>query len=128
MAKSWAMIERSSMRNWKFHLSAIVLLLPSLITAQTPTQAIALEQEGRLAEAAEAWRGVTRKNPGDAAAFASLGVVLSKEQKYNEAAQAYKKALALNPKLPIQLNLGLAEFKQGHFADAITPFNKVLTQ
>src|SRR5437762_5666941 len=47
-------------------------------------------------------------------AFASLGVILSKEQKYPEAASAYKKALALNPKLPgVQLNLGLAEFKQG---------------
>jgi cytochrome c-type biogenesis protein CcmH/NrfG len=43
----------------------------------------------------------------------------SNEQKYAEAASAYRKALALNPKLPtIQLNLGLAEFKQGRFKSA----------
>ena len=54
------------------------------------------------------------------AAFASLGVILSKEQKYQEAASAYEKAIALDPKLPgVQLNLGLAEFKQGHFQAAL---------
>ena len=43
---------------------------------------------------------VTQHNPKDAAAFASLGVVLSKLEKYEEAASAYHRAIALNPKLP----------------------------
>ena len=47
--------------------------------------AIALEQQGK-SEAAQVWRAVTARNPTDAAAFASLGVVLSKQQKYPEAA------------------------------------------
>src|SRR5690348_1765150 len=119
MHMSYAMIElqSSSMRNRKFHLGIVVLFASSLATGQTPSEAIDLEQQGKLAEAIEAWRGVTRKNPTDAAAYASLGVVLSKEQRYSEATQAYRKALSLNPKLPIQLNLGLAEFKQGHFSE-----------
>ena len=49
-------------------------------------------------------------------------MVLSKEAKYDEAASAYKKAIALNSKLPgVQLNLGLAEFKQGRLDAAIPP-------
>src|SRR5579883_1304776 len=99
---------------------ALLVLLASPVAAfaqATPAQAIALEQQGKLGEAAVAWRAVTERNPRDAGAFASLGVVLAKQQRYPEAAAAYRKALALDPKLPgIQLNLGLAEFKQGRFS------------
>ena len=112
------------MKNWKLQLAAVALVLSGSARGQAPSpaQAIALEQQGKLAEAAQVWRAVTERNPKDAAAFASLGVVLSKEQKYPEAASAYKKAIALNSKLPgVQLNLGLAEFKQGHFDAAIPP-------
>ena len=73
---------------------------PPLLSAQTPADAIALDQQGKLPEAAQAWRAVIARDSRDAGAFASLGVVLSKEQKYPEAAAAYRKALALNPKLP----------------------------
>ena len=87
----------------KSHIPAwavINLLLLSSARPQSPSEALALQQQGKLAEAAEAWQAVTRKNPHDAAAFASLGVVLSKQEKYAEAASAYRKALTLNPKLP----------------------------
>src|SRR5947207_15749943 len=117
------------MTKWRRFLLAIALLLPTSATAQkpSPSDALALEQQGKLEEAAGAWRSVTQRNPKDAAAFGSLGVVLSKQQKYQEAASAYKKALALNPKLPgIQLNLGLAEFKMGRFDGAIAPLNSAL--
>src|SRR5256884_1770648 len=88
------------MTKWRRFLLAIALLLPTSATAQkpSPSDALALEQQGKLEEAAGAWRSVTQRNPKDAAAFGSLGVVLSKQQKYQEAASAYKKALALNPK------------------------------
>jgi tetratricopeptide (TPR) repeat protein len=98
--------------------------LCAVAQTSTPADAIAFEQQGKLAEAAEAWRNVTRQNPRDAAAFASLGVVLSREEKYQDAAAVYRRAIALNPKLQgIQLNLGLAEFKQGHFQQAVVAFN-----
>ena len=108
----------------------LLLSLPAAARAQSPTpaDAIALEREGKLAEAADAWRRVTERNPKDARAWASLGVVLSKQQQYAQAALAYKKALSLNPKLPgIALNLGLAEFKQGKFDAAIPPLRAALS-
>ena len=112
-------------------VAVLVVLLPGLMTrgqSAKPAEAIALEQQGKLEEAAAVWRAVTAQNPRDAGAFASLGVVLSKEQKYPEAAAAYKKALALDRNLPgVQLNLGLAEFKQGNFETAIAPFRAALT-
>src|SRR5207302_2811483 len=78
----------------------LLIVVQALAQAPTPADAIALEQQGKLREAAQAWRAATERNPNDAGAFASLGVVLSKEQKYAEAAAAYRTALALNPKLP----------------------------
>ena len=112
-------------------VSLQLLLWPAVLSAQSPVpspaEAMALEQQGKLDEAAQAWQAVIRQNPRDASALASLGVVFAKQQKYSEAASAYKKALALNPKLPgIQLNLGLAEFKQGRFEAAVAPLNAAL--
>jgi len=116
--------------NWKLALAIVALILWPIgagAQASSPAEALALEQQGKLAEATQAWQAVTRRNPRDAAAFASLGVVLSRQQKYAEAAAAYKKALALNSKLlGVQLNLGLAEFKQGHFDAAISPLTAAL--
>jgi len=111
-------------------LSCIALLLFSVAvaTAQTPTpfEAPAKEQQ-ELAEAEKNWRQVTQANPRDAAAFASLGLVLSKQGKYDQAIPAYKRAIALDPKLPgVQLNWGLAEFKQSHFDAAIAPLSAAL--
>jgi len=94
--------------------------------APSPAEAQALEQQGKLPEAEQSWRQITQADPQDAAAFASLGVVLSREGKYEQAVAAYKQALALNPQLPIHLNWGLAEFKQQHFDAAIPPLRSAL--
>src|SRR5712664_288652 len=112
-------------------LACIAFLLSSavLANAQTPTpsQALALEQQGKLAEAEQTWRQIAEANPQDAAAFASLGLALSKQGKYDQAVPAYKKAIALNPKLPgVHLNWGLAEFKQAHFEAALVPLSAAL--
>jgi tetratricopeptide (TPR) repeat protein len=81
----------------------------------------------QLSEAERQWQAAVQKNPQDAAAFASLGLVFSREGKFPEAVRAYKKALALDSTLPgIQLNLGLAEFKQGNFTAAIAPLSAAL--
>jgi tetratricopeptide (TPR) repeat protein len=117
------------MKNWKLQLVVIALLCPAGAGAQasSPSEAMALEQQGKLDEAARVWKAVVERNPRDAGAFASLGVVFSKEKRYPEAASAYRKAIALDPGLPgIQLNLGLAEFKQGHFQAAIAPLSAAL--
>ena len=117
------------MSTWKLACIAFALFsaVPANAQAQTPSQAQAQEQQGNLPEAEQAWRQVTQANPQDAAAFASLGLVLSRQGKYEQAVPAYRKAMALNPKLPgIQLNWGLAEFKQEHFEAAIAPLSVAL--
>ncbi len=117
------------MNIYKLACIAFALVSPLLVTAQTPTpsQALALEQEGKLAEAEQTWRQIAQANPQDAAAFASLGLALSKQGKYDQAVPAYKKAIALNPKLPgVHLNWGLAEFKQAHFEAALVPLSAAL--
>ena len=119
------------MKIWKLLVVFAALALPMSGRAQTvsPADAMALEQQGKLPEAAEAWQAITAHNPRDAGAFASLGVILARETKYKEASAAYRKAIALNPKLPgIQLNLGLAEYKQGQFESAIAPLRTALLQ
>src|SRR5437868_15072679 len=84
---------RPSMKLWTW-IALVAFVLPLIASAQaTPSDAMALEQQGKLAEATKAWRAVTAQNPRDAAAFASLGVVLSKQQKYEDAIVAYRKAL-----------------------------------
>ena len=116
------------MSTWKLSCAVLLLFSAAVATAQTatPSEAPAEEQQ-KLADAEKNWRQVTQANPRDAAAFANLGLVLSKQGKYEQAIPAYKKAFALDPKLPgVQLNWGLAEFKQAHFEDAIAPLSAAL--
>jgi tetratricopeptide (TPR) repeat protein len=112
----------------KSHRIVLFLLsvLPS-IDAGAQSIAAPAETPENLAQQEKHWQLVVQKDPRDAGAFASLGVVLSREGKYPDAIRAYKRALALDPNLPgVQLNLGLAEFKQGRFAAAITPLRAAL--
>ena len=110
----------------KLSVIFLALLATSWAQSNTPAAAVALEQKGDLPQAARAWRSFIAAHPRDAEAYASLGVVLAKQQKYPEAAAAYKKALSLDPRLPgIEMNLGLAEFKQGRFHAAIAPLKAV---
>jgi tetratricopeptide (TPR) repeat protein len=55
------------------------------------------------------------------------GLEFSRKEQYAAAADCYRKALTKDPKLlPAQLNLGLAEFKLGHFSKAVIPFQAAL--
>src|ERR1700742_5275314 len=83
---------------------------------QTATQ---LEQQRAYPKAEEAWREITTDDPQNAMAWAHLGLVRAMEGKYAEAVPAYRKALQLDPRQTgVQLNLGLALFKQQHFQEA----------
>lgn len=120
---------RGCRRAWgTFVLLAALAVLPNLRaqTASPATEANS-QQPSDLQQAEQHWRAVTRRNPNSAEAFANLGVVLAKEQKYAEAVAAYGRAIALKPNLPgLQLDLGLAEFKRGHFEAAIPPLQAEL--
>jgi len=67
------------------------------------------------------------RNQADIPSLANAGLALSKQQHYREAADCYRKALSIEPKLrEVQLNLGLAEFKLGDFKAALGPLGAVL--
>ncbi len=111
-------------------MAGLVAVSAGQAGAQTATaaQAEALAQQGRLEESAQAWEAVIAAHPRDAAALANLGLVRAREGQYAGAAEAYRKALAIR-KLPgIELDLGLAEFKQGHLKEAIAPFEAALRE
>jgi len=56
---------------------------------------------------------------------ANLGVALSKKEDFSGAIQAYRRALAIDSRLPnLYLNMGLAYFKQGRFQEALGAFEK----
>ena len=69
-------------------LAALEFSFPVCTQAQavSPEAALALEREGNLAGAEGVWKEWLRNHGKDAGAFASLGVVLSKQEKYEAAA------------------------------------------
>jgi tetratricopeptide (TPR) repeat protein len=85
--------------------------------------AIALEQQGKNAEAEVAWRAFLASQPSNPEAYAHLGFLEAHQQHYAKAVPLYRKALALNPAMPgLRLNLGLALFKAGELKQAIQIF------
>ncbi len=88
--------------------------------------ALAFEQQGKVTEAEAAWRSVLSSHPNESEAYAHLGLLEARQEHYNEAIVLYRKALALNPKMPnLRLNLGLSLFKTGDFAAAIQIFESL---
>ncbi|MFZ2022951.1 MAG: tetratricopeptide repeat protein [Terracidiphilus sp.] len=89
--------------------------------------AIALEEQGRVSQAEAAWQQIAKTDPNDAEAYAHLGLLQAREEHYKEAIPLYRRALALNPKMPgLRMNLGLAYFKGGDLHSAVTTFEQLL--
>ncbi|MBS1805294.1 MAG: tetratricopeptide repeat protein [Acidobacteria bacterium] len=115
-------------------LGAAVLLATCSLFGQTATQAgklrdsaIALEQQGNVPEAEQAWHAYLKAHQSDPEPYAHLGLLEAQQQRYKEAIPLYRKALALNPWMPgLRLNLALALFKGGDLKGAIPQFNILL--
>jgi len=91
------------------------------------SEALALEQQGKLPEAEAAWQEIARAHPADAEAFAELGLVRARQEHYPHAIEAYRKAMALNPRFAgLRLNLGLAYFKSGDMHSAAATLEPLL--
>ena len=111
-------------------------LLPLLLTlpwmplpAQTnaTAAAYALEQQGKDEEAQAAWEQIAKAHPADAEAYANLGLLHARQQRYPQAITFYRKAQVLNPAMPgLQMNLGLALFKSGNLRGAMHEFEPLL--
>ncbi len=86
-----------------------------------------LEQQGDDRGAEQAWKSIAAANPSNAEAFAHLGFLASRQERYSEAIASYEKAVRLAPNMPgLQMNLGLALFKANDFPAAIKHFSAQL--
>jgi len=92
-----------------------------LCHAQSPADAIALEQQGKLAEAAQAWRAVTRQNPQDAPALPVLCRSIKEENTPKRPRRTGKHWLLIQSFQELR-SPGLAEFKQGPLQAAGSTF------
>ncbi len=113
------------------HFILILFLSFSFVFQDDPAaqfnRALALQQQGKLAEAADEYRALLKLKPDYVEAHANLGVVLSRMGKYQEAIAAYETAYKLAPHLtPILLNLGIAHYRAGQFAKAVEVFPQFL--
>jgi tetratricopeptide (TPR) repeat protein len=116
---------------WTFAIGAALAVASSM----TPTSAqdsqaqaaIALEQQGKLAEAESAWKTLAKQEPRRPEPLAQVGLLEAKQQHYSEAIAWYKKAMMLSPEMPrLRFNLGLAYFKAGEYREALQQFNPLL--
>jgi tetratricopeptide (TPR) repeat protein len=99
----------------------------TLAQSGTRLDAIALEQQGRNAEAAGIWSGIAQQDPRNAEALAHLGLIEARQAHYGQAISYYRRALAIDPAFPsLEMNLGLALFKTDQFGEAISAFSAAL--
>jgi tetratricopeptide (TPR) repeat protein len=112
-------------------LVAVAAVVPAQKTPQAkdPNRqaALALQQQGKNAEAEAAWRLYLKSHPSDPEPYAQLGLIEARQEHYKEAVALYRKALAMSPNVPgLRLNLGLALFKSGDLKDALPEFQRCL--
>jgi tetratricopeptide (TPR) repeat protein len=97
------------------------------VPAKERDTAFGLEQQGKFSEAEAAWRTLVKAQPTDAEAYAHLGFLEARQERYKEAIPLYHQALKLNPSMPgLRLNYGLALFKAGELKQAIQTFEQLL--
>jgi tetratricopeptide (TPR) repeat protein len=85
------------------------------------------EADGNWKQAEQTWRAVLELAGQDARAWTNLGVALNRQEKINEAIEAWQRATAIDPKLPgPYFNLGLTLVRQGDYASAIGPLRQAL--
>ncbi|MGD0939226.1 MAG: tetratricopeptide repeat protein [Terracidiphilus sp.] len=89
--------------------------------------AFSLEQQGKIAEAEDAWSALSKAQPSNPEPYAHLGLLEARQEHYAEATAYYRRAVALNPTMPrLQFNLGLAYFKEADYKNALLELKPLL--
>lgn len=84
-------------------------------------------QAGSYSEAEKGFLEVLRLNPNSAAAYANLGVVYLRTNRFQAAVESFQQAAHLAPEVAgIHLNLGLANLNLGKYKEAIPHFRRAL--
>tara|TARA_B110000977_G_scaffold100673_1_gene132115 strand:+ start:1 stop:1656 length:1656 start_codon:yes stop_codon:yes gene_type:complete len=87
----------------------------------------ALQDQGKLEEAIEAYNKSIAIKPDNAEAYYSMGNTLRQQGKLEEAIEAYNKALAIKPDyVEAHNNMGATLKDQGKLEEAIEAYNKAL--
>ena len=87
----------------------------------------ALQEQGKLEEAIEAYNKALAIKPDYADAYNNMGVTLQDQGKLEEAIEAYNKALAIKPDYAEAYNnMGVTLKEQGKLEEAIEAYNKAL--
>ena len=100
-----------------------------LVTTKTRlTQAVALHQQGHLAQAKAIYTSLLEENSANADAWHLLGMVAYQERDYALASDLIHKAIALNPNMAgFHSNLGLVLRELGQFEAALASYQKSLS-
>lgn len=86
----------------------------------------ALRDDGKFAEAAEAYRDALKVNPKHAGAWGQLGNMLKDSRQYSEAQIAYETALELKESADTYLQLGHLFKLAGNMQKSISYYEKAL--
>lgn len=114
---------------WTFCLALILAGAYPTLQSQGDQRraAFSLEQQGRSAEAEQAWLSISKLQPSNPEPYAHIGLLEARGEHYPEAIRYYRKALALAPAMAgLRLNLGLALFKNGDYKQAAAMFEPLL--
>ena len=132
MADAWDMLGlvEADRKNWsqakKYHSKA--LMLDPFRAKSHYNIGIALQEEGRLKESAEAYKAALKIQPNDAEAQNNLGLVFAAAGLFDKAAKHHRKALDIAPHYPeAAYNLGLAYKAAGRTLLSAEAFGLALT-
>lgn len=106
---------------------ALLKQYPDLLLAHN-LLGVALEGQGKFAEAAECYRKTLKVEPRVAEIHFNLGAALANLDRIDEAIASYRRAIELKPNLAVaHFNLGLALQMQGSFDAAIASYRKAIS-
>ena len=88
---------------------------------------LALQQDGRFADAEGCYRRALQQSPDLIEANANLADVQRLQHRYDDAVGSYARAVALDPRVAsLWLNLGVCQHQRGDVASARTSFERAL--